>query len=119
MIPANEPQVQIHLPCVDLEDTIPLEPVVQALFKPQLVQSVTGTFCYKLPHLLDHDLHLEKVEELLHRIKPNFDSLQSNQKNSLRSFLYVFSGIFGCKNYSVKSLNISMGSELTIGAGTG
>lgn len=52
-------------------------------------------------------------------IKPNFDSLQSNQKNSLRSFLYVFSGIFGSTKLPVKSMDISMGSELTIGAGTG
>lgn len=104
---------------MDLQDSIPLEPIIKSLFKPPLISGVTGKFSWKLPELLDHEFHLKKIEELLHRIKPNFDSLQSNQKNSLRSFLYVFSGIFGTVNVNVRSLDISMGSELTIGAGTG
>lgn len=65
--------------------------------------------------MLDHDTHLKKVEVFLHQIRPDFDALQNNQKNSLRSFLYVFSGIFGSTNLPVKSMMISMGSELTIG----
>lgn len=115
----GEPAVYIHLPCVGLQETIPLNPTVKALFNPQLCHGVTGKFSWKIPGHLDHDNHLRKVNEFLHKIKPNFDELPNNQKNSLRSFLYMFSGIFGSTNLQVKSMDISMGSELTIGAGTG
>ncbi|GBP62935.1 Mevalonate kinase [Eumeta japonica] len=115
----NKPAVYIHLPCVDLQETLPLEPVVSKLFKPPLAPGITGKFSWHLPDKLDHDTHLGKVDELLHEIKPNFDILPNNQKNSLRSFLYVFSGIFGSTNLAIRSLDIAMGSELTIGAGTG
>lgn len=115
----HEPAVHIHLPCVDLQETIPLEPTVKSLFHPKLAPGITGKFSWRLPHKIDHDYHLRRVEEYLHLIKPNFDSLPNNQKNSLRSFLYVFSGIFGSTYLPVKSMDISMGSELTIGAGTG
>lgn len=104
---------------MELQECIPLDPIIHHLFKPQLIPGVTGNFCWKLPDLLDHETHLKKIEEFLHKMKPNFDSMQNNQKNSLRSFLYVYAGIFGSKNMQVKSLDISMGSELTIGAGTG
>ncbi|XP_049879526.1 mevalonate kinase isoform X2 [Pectinophora gossypiella] len=116
---ASEPAVHIHLPCVELQENIPLAPTVKSLFHPKLAPGIAGKFHWKLPDKLDHDAHLLKVDEFLHIIKPNFDNLQSNQKNSLRSFLYVFSGIFGSTNLPVRSMNISMGSELTIGAGTG
>ncbi|XP_059054838.1 uncharacterized protein LOC131848895 [Achroia grisella] len=115
----GDPTVNIHLPCVDLQETLPLKPMVQALFNPQLSPNITGKFSWRLPDKLNHDKHLRKVEDLLHIIKPNFDTLQNNQKNSLRSFLYLFSGIYGSTHLPVKSMNISMGSELTIGAGTG
>ncbi|XP_053616862.1 mevalonate kinase [Plodia interpunctella] len=115
----GEPAVHIHLPCVGLQEDIPLTPTIQSLFNPQLSPSVSGKFSWRLPDKLDHDTHLKKVEEFLHKIRPNFDSLPNNQKNSLRSFLYVFSGIFGSTKLQVKSMDISMGSELTIGAGTG
>lgn len=117
--PPREPVVRIHLPSVDLQETIPLDAIIQDLFKPSLTPGVSGTFCWKLPNLLDHETHVRKIEEFLHKIKPNFDGMMSNQKNSLRSFLYVFAGIFGSKNLNVQSLDISMGSELSIGAGTG
>ncbi|KAI8441834.1 hypothetical protein MSG28_005520 [Choristoneura fumiferana] len=116
---AGEPVVYIHLPCVGLQETIPLNPTVKALFNPPLCAGVTGKFTWKIPGKLDHDCHLRKVNEFLHMMKPNFDELPSNQKNSLRSFLYMYSGIFGSTNVQIKSMDISMGSELTIGAGTG
>ncbi|XP_028170346.1 mevalonate kinase [Ostrinia furnacalis] len=115
----KDPAVYIHMPSVDLQEVIPLAPTVKALFCPRLLPGITGKFSWRLPDKLDHDLHLKRVEEFLHIIKPNFDTLPSNQKNSLRSFLYMFSGIFGSTNMPVKSMDISMGSELTIGAGTG
>ncbi|XP_030040227.2 mevalonate kinase [Manduca sexta] len=115
----REPAVHIHLPCVDLQEVIPLEPTVKSLFNPKLAPGITGKFSWRLPDKIDHEYHLRRVDEFLHLIKPNFDSLQSNQKNSLRSFLYVFSGIFGSTHLPVRSMEISMGSELTIGAGTG
>ncbi|KAJ8711255.1 hypothetical protein PYW07_008497 [Mythimna separata] len=114
-----EPMIRIHLPCVCLEETLPLEPTVKSLFHPKLAPGITGKFSWRLPDKLDHDNHLRRVDEFLHLIKPNFDALQNNQKNSLRSFLYVYSGIFGSTNLPVRSLEISLGSELTIGAGTG
>ncbi|KAJ0173318.1 hypothetical protein K1T71_011494 [Dendrolimus kikuchii] len=115
----NEPAVRIHLPCVDLQETIPLEPTIKSLFNPKLAPGITGKFSWRLPDKIDHEYHLRKVDEFLHLIKPNFDTLPNNQKNSLRSFLYVFSGIFGSTYLPVKAMEISMGSELTIGAGTG
>ncbi|KAG7303238.1 hypothetical protein JYU34_011705 [Plutella xylostella] len=115
----EEPTVHIQLPCVSLLETLPLRAIVEHLFHPTLIHGVTGKFSWRLPEMLDHDTHLKKVEVFLHQIRPDFDGLQNNQKNSLRSFLYVFSGIFGSTNLPVKSMMISMGSELTIGAGTG
>lgn len=114
-----EPTIRIHLPCVGLEETLPLGLTVNSLFQPKLASGITGKFSWKMPDKLDHENHLRRVDEFLHIIKPNFDSLQNNQKNSLRSFLYVFSGIFGSTSLPVKSMEISLGSELTIGAGTG
>ncbi|KAI5634200.1 mevalonate kinase [Phthorimaea operculella] len=116
---SNEAAVRIHLPCVELQEMVPLEPIVKNLFHPQLAPGLSGKFHWRLPDKLDHDTHLRRVDEFLHIMKPNFDSLQNNQKNSLRSFLYVFSGIFGSTNLPVRGMDISMGSELTIGAGTG
>lgn len=114
-----EPTIRIHLPCVGLEETLPLEPTVRILFHPKLEPGITGKFSWRLPDKIDHESHLRRVDEFLHQIRPNFDALQNNQKNSLRSFLYVFSGIFGSTTLPVKSMEISLGSELTIGAGTG
>lgn len=114
-----EPAVRIHLPCVDLHETIPLQPTIKSLFNPRLAPGITGKFSWRLPDKIDHEYHLRKVDDFLHAIKPNFDALPNNQKNSLRSFLYVFSGIFGSTYLPVKAMDISMGSELTIGAGTG
>ncbi|CAG9791273.1 unnamed protein product [Diatraea saccharalis] len=107
------------MPTVDLQETIPLTPTMKALFCPRLLQEISGKFSWRLPDKLDHDQHLRRVDEFLHLIKPNFDVLPTNQKNSLRSFLYLFSGIIGSTNVMVKSMDISIGSELTIGAGTG
>ncbi|CAH0402876.1 unnamed protein product [Chilo suppressalis] len=115
----KEPAVYIHMPSVELQETIPLTPTIKALFCPRLLQDISGKFSWKMPDKLDHDQHLRRVEEFLHIIKPNFDVLPSNQKNSLRVFLYMFSGIFGSTDIRVKSLDISIGTELTIGAGTG
>lgn len=114
-----EAAVRIHLPCVELQDTIPLEPILNSLFNPKLANGITGKFSWRLPERLDHEHHLKRVDEFLHIIKPNFDALPNNQKNALRSFLYVFSGIFGSTSLPVRAMEISMGSELTIGAGTG
>lgn len=98
---AGEPVVYIHLPCVGLQETIPLNPTVKALFNPPLCAGVTGKFTWKIPGKLDHDCHLRKVNEFLRMMKPNFDELPNNQKNSLRSFLYMYSGIFGSTNVQV------------------
>lgn len=116
---SHDHAVHIHLPCVDLQDVIPLEPTIKALFSPKLAPGITGKFSWRIPSKLDHEYHLRRVEDFLHIIKPNFDNLPNNQKNSLRSFLYIFSGIFGSTYLPVKTMEISMGSELTIGAGTG
>lgn len=111
--------MRIHLPCVDLQDTILLEPILKALFHPKLAPGITGKFSWRMPDKLDHEYHLRRVNEFLEIIKPNFQNLPTNQQNSLRSFLYVFSGIFGSTSLPVRAMEISMGSELTIGAGTG
>lgn len=114
-----EPTVRIHLPCVDLQDTILLEPILKTLFHPKLAPGITGKFNWRMPDKIDHEYHLRRVNEFLEITKPNFKNLPTNQQNSLRSFLYVFSGIFGSTSLSVCAMEISMGSELTIGAGTG
>lgn len=116
---AKEPAVYIHMPSVDLQETLPLAPTVKALFCPRLLPDISGKFSWRLPDKLDHDHHLRRVDEFLHLIKPNFDVLPTNQKNSLRGFLYLFSAIIGSTSLVVKSMDISIGSELTIGAGTG
>ncbi|KAL4715292.1 hypothetical protein ACJJTC_010862, partial [Scirpophaga incertulas] len=119
IVPPEEPAIYIHMPSVELQEIVPLAPVVQALFCPRLLPDISGKFSWRLPDKLDHGYHLRKVDDFLHQQKPDFDSLKSNQKNSLRGFLYLFAGIIGSTNLAVKSLDISIGSELTIGAGTG
>ncbi|XP_072939505.1 mevalonate kinase [Epargyreus clarus] len=110
--------VNVDLPAVDLQETIELQPITDKLFDPPFLPGTTE-FPWMEPGNLDHEKHFGAVEKFLHETRPDFDSLQSNRQNSLRCFLYAFSGIFGSTKLPVCSMEISMESELTVGAGTG
>ncbi|CAH0713449.1 unnamed protein product, partial [Brenthis ino] len=103
--------INLHLPSVDLEEVLPLN-----LIKEHLIPSHNDT--WNRPDVINHEKHLEKVDNCLHKILPGYGDLKSFKKNSLRGFFYILSGIFDGDLLN-NSIDVTITSELTVGAGTG
>ncbi|CAK1590005.1 unnamed protein product [Parnassius mnemosyne] len=115
LAPTDNPKIHVHFPNVGLDDTLALKPVIEQLF----TTSISRKCSWNEPTRIDHESHLKKVDGVLHMIRPGFDDLQSNQKNSLRCLLYAFGGIFGNSGLNISDFSIKLTSDLTVGAGTG
>lgn len=76
--------------------------------------------CFNLenPEKIDHDLHLKNIEGFLSG-SGNYDTLNKVQKNSLVSFLYLFTAMFSSLNLKLCPFHFSVSSQLSIGGGTG
>ncbi|OWR55101.1 mevalonate kinase [Danaus plexippus plexippus] len=109
----NEPSINIIFLSLGLNESIPLKKVVDYFFEPPFSKS------WKNHIEVDHASHLAKVDLFWNTIKPNFEKFSEVQKQSLRSFLYLFSKIFAHTDLLKNSMSVKMTTELTIGAGTG
>ncbi|XP_026501294.2 mevalonate kinase isoform X1 [Vanessa tameamea] len=107
--------VNVNLPSVNLKHSLSLDHIQSYLFK----ISTNGQLLWKNPQTVDHESHLIKVDKCLQSINININDLNSVQYNSLRGMLYLISGIFGDTKFLNNSLDVSINSGLTVGAGTG
>ncbi|XP_013144687.1 PREDICTED: mevalonate kinase [Papilio polytes] len=106
-LPATEnPKMHVKFPNVQLNEILPLKPIAEHLFPGQPVR-------------VDHDVYMNKINNLLNEIRPGFEELHNTQKNSLRALLYSLAGIYGTANLDVMDFSLEMNTELTVGAGTG
>lgn len=98
--------MHVKFPNVQLNEILPLKPIAEQLFPGQPVR-------------VDHDVYMNKINNLLNEIRPGFEELHNTQKNSLRALLYSLAGIYGTANLDVMDFSLEMNTELTVGAGTG
>ncbi|CAH2052641.1 unnamed protein product, partial [Iphiclides podalirius] len=112
--PTDDPKIHVEFPNVGLHEKLSLK----AVFDLFSITSGDNPQDWTRPEELDHDVHLRKVDEALRKVRPAFDDLPSNQKSSLRGFLYAFGGIFASSS-RIADLSVSVTTDLTVGAGTG
>ncbi|KPI99015.1 Mevalonate kinase [Papilio xuthus] len=103
--PTGCPVVHVIFPNIDLDELLPLKPIAE-IFPGEPVR-------------VDHEDYINKINNLLCRIRPNFEELKDTQKNSLRALLYALIGIFGTTNLDITDFTIQLSTDLTVGAGTG
>ncbi|CAG4931675.1 unnamed protein product [Colias eurytheme] len=106
----SEPVLKVNLPAVGLNSTIPLDLINKELLK-------QTTFHIEAPETLAHEEHLAKTEKFVTHIS-NFEQLTNVKQNALRGLFYVVFGIFGGNEFE-NGMEITIVSDLTIGAGTG
>ncbi|XP_050668424.1 mevalonate kinase-like isoform X1 [Leptidea sinapis] len=99
----------INLPSVKLKQKIALATLIDGLL------NQTGT---QNPDSVVHEIHLQKIDEFINKFLGN---ISGDQRNAIRGFLYLTSGILGGSNSGLldQGLEVVLVSELTIGAGTG
>ncbi|CAK1552371.1 unnamed protein product [Leptosia nina] len=106
----SEPRISLNFTTVGIKESIRLDLVDEELSN-----------CRRYtedPEGLPHEEHLIKTENFVRGSFQGFDLLKNTQKNALVAFFYVLFGIFGGERLAC-GLDISLESELTVGAGTG
>ncbi|XP_044762890.1 mevalonate kinase-like isoform X2 [Coccinella septempunctata] len=110
--------IEVHFPDINLHYSFDFKEIQNLLDKPLPVNPDISHFNLEHPERLDHDLHLKNVEGFLSGTE-GYHNLSKLKKNSLVSFLYLFTAMFTSLNVSIRPFHFSVSSHLSIGAGTG
>lgn len=116
----GEPTIRIILPNINVEEMFSLNSIAEKLSDVPVLEDFGDEFSWRNPDSIDHDKYLDMVEKWLEGNKKNFKDLDDTHRQALKCFVYMYSCLtFSEEKKPIHSVEVTLETKLTIGAGTG